>query len=167
MGRVFAAAELSKQVSIDRESGKTIAMANGCFDVIHVGHVRYLTGAATQADRLIVAINDDLSVSMLKGEGRPVVPADERAELVAAFAVVDYVVLFSTSTVAELLNLLRPDVHCKGTDYSVETVPERDIVQEYGGKTVIVGDPKNHSTEKLIQSITESASRTPGTSGKF
>ena len=167
MGRVLSAAELSKQVEIDRASGKTIAMANGCFDVIHVGHVRYLAGAATEADRLVVAINDDLSVSILKGEGRPVVPAVERAELVAAFTVVDYVILFSTSTVAELLRLLRPDVHCKGTDYSVETVPERDIVQEYGGKTVIVGDPKNHSTEKLIQSITESASRTIGTTGKF
>jgi rfaE bifunctional protein nucleotidyltransferase chain/domain len=132
-----------------------LALANGCFDVIHVGHVRYLNGAAAEADRLIVAVNDDQSVKSLKGAGRPVLPAEERAELVAAFRVVDYVVLFSEPTVDKLLDTLRPDVHCKGTDYTVETVPEREIVRAYGGRIAIVGDPKLHSTNDLIQTIND------------
>ena len=140
-------------VAADRARKRTIALANGCFDLVHVGHVRYLEGAAAQADRLVVAINDDRSVAALKGAGRPILAATERAELVAAFGMVDYVVVFSAPTVAELLDALRPDVHCKGTDYTVETVPERTVVQAYGGRTAIVGDPKDHSTRDLIRMV--------------
>ena len=140
-------------VAADRARKRTIALANGCFDLVHVGHVRYLEGAAAQADRLVVAINDDRSVAALKGAGRPILTATERAELVAAFGMVDYVVVFSAPTVAELLDALRPDVHCKGTDYTVETVPERTVVQAYGGRTAIVGDPKDHSTRDLIRMV--------------
>ena len=135
--------------------GRTIALANGCFDILHVGHIRYLAGAAAEADRLVVAVNDDASVTSLKGPGRPVLSADERAELVAALASVDYVVVFSAPTVAELLDGLKPDVHCKGTDYTVDTVPERDVVRAYGGRTAIVGDPKDHSTRDLLDRLAE------------
>ena len=155
MGGVFSQSDLLDRVAADRVKGQTLALANGCFDVIHVGHVRYLNGAAAEADRLVVAVNDDRSVKSLKGSGRPVLPAEERAELVAAFRVVDYVVLFSEPTVDKLLNALRPDVHCKGTDYTVETVPERKIVRAYGGRIAIVGDPKLHSTKDLIQTISD------------
>ena len=154
MGHVVTQTELVERVAAERAAGRTIAMANGCFDLLHVGHLRYLSGAAAEADRLVVAINDDASVSALKGPGRPVMPAAERAELVGALAVVDYVVIFSTPTVAELLDTIRPDVHCKGTDYTVETVPEREIVRAYGGRTAIVGDPKDHSTRDFIRIIT-------------
>src|SRR5690349_21182166 len=125
-------------VQRDRAEGKTIAFANGCFDLLHVGHVRYLQGSAAEADRLIVAVNDDASVHGLKGPGRPILNGADRAELVAALRGVDYVVLFSDPDVSRLLQLLKPDVHCKGTDYTVETVPERAIVQAYGGRTAIV-----------------------------
>ena len=155
MGGVFSQSDLLDRVAAHRVNGQTLALANGCFDVIHVGHVRYLNGAAAEADRLVVAVNDDRSVKSLKGSGRPVLPAEERAELVAAFRVVDYVVLFSEPTVDKLLNALRPDVHCKGTDYTVETVPERKIVRAYGGRIAIVGDPKLHSTKDLIQTISD------------
>ena len=155
MGGVFSQSDLLDRVAAHRVNGQTLALANGCFDVIHVGHVRYLNGAAAEADRLVVAVNDDRSVKSLKGSGRPVLPAEERAELVAAFRVVDYVVLFSEPTVDKLLNALRPDVHCKGTDYTVETVPEREIVRAYGGRIAIVGDPKLHSTKDLIQTISD------------
>ena len=153
MGRVVSEEELLDLVAADRARKRTIALANGCFDLVHVGHVRYLEGAAAQADRLVVAINDDRSVAALKGAGRPILAATERAELVAAFGMVDYVVVFSAPTVAELLDALRPDVHCKGTDYTVETVPERTVVQAYGGRTAIVGDPKDHSTRDLIRMV--------------
>ena len=153
MGRVVSQEELLDLVAADRARKRTIALANGCFDLVHVGHVRYLEGAAAQADRLVVAINDDRSVAALKGAGRPILTATERAELVAAFGMVDYVVVFSAPTVAELLDALRPDVHCKGTDYTVETVPERTVVQAYGGRTAIVGDPKDHSTRDLIRMV--------------
>ena len=124
-------------------------------DVLHVGHVRYLTGAAAQADRLIVAINDDASVAALKGAGRPVQAAADRADLIAAFRVVDYVVVFPDLTVERLLTTLRPEVHCKGCDYTVETVPERGVVLAYGGRTVIIGDEKDHSTRDVIARIRE------------
>ena len=155
MGEVFSQSDLLDRVAAHRVNGQTLALANGCFDVIHVGHVRYLNGAAAEADRLIVAVNDDQSVKSLKGPGRPVLPAEERAELVAAFGVVDYVVLFSEPTVDKLLDVLRPDIHCKGTDYTVETVPEREIVSAYGGRIAIVGDPKLHSTKDLIHTISD------------
>jgi len=153
MGRVVSEDELVAAVAGDRAAGRSIAFANGCFDLLHVGHTRYLQGAAAQADRLIVAVNDDHSVAGLKGEGRPILSADDRAELVAALRGVDYVVVFGDPNVERLLRLLKPDVHCKGTDYTVETVPERAVVQSYGGRTAIVGDPKSHATRDLIKRI--------------
>ena len=136
-------------VARDRGNGLTVAFANGCFDLLHVGHVRYLQAAAAEADRLVVAVNDDRTAGR-KGPGRPIVPAAARAELVAALRGVDYVVIFSEPTVEALLAELRPDVHCKGTDYTADTVPERDTVRAYGGRIAIVGDPKDHSTRDLI-----------------
>jgi rfaE bifunctional protein nucleotidyltransferase chain/domain len=130
-----------------------VAFANGCFDILHVGHTRYIEAAAQEADLLIVAINDDDSVRTLKGHGRPILPARDRAALVAALRWVDFVVVFPELTVGPLLEALRPDVHCKGTDYTVDSVPERDIVNGYGGRIAIVGDPKNHSTQALLQRI--------------
>lgn len=153
-GRLFANdQDLQKAIEADRREGRVIGFANGCFDILHVGHVRYLEGAKALVDRLIVAVNDDASVRGLKGEGRPVMPAAARAELVAALRCVDYVILFNEPTVGRLLQQLKPDVHCKGTDYTVDSVPERDIVRAYGGRTAIVGDPKNHSTRELLSRI--------------
>jgi D-glycero-beta-D-manno-heptose 1-phosphate adenylyltransferase len=145
--------ELMDAVASDRASGHTIAFANGCFDLLHVGHVRYLRGASREADRLIVAINDDRSVADLKGQGRPILPAADRAELVDAVSGVHYVVVFADANVERLLERIRPDVHCKGTDYTVESVPERDVVRAYGGRTAIVGDPKSHATRDLLAKI--------------
>lgn len=153
MGEILTADELVDRVAADRAAGRTIAFANGCFDVLHVGHARYLQEAAREADRLIVAINDDESVAALKGPGRPVLPAADRAELVAALRGVDYVVVFGGRTVADLLTRIEPDVHCKGTDYTVDSVPERDVVRAYGGRIAIVGDPKDHSTRELFGRI--------------
>ena len=153
MAEIVTRAELIEHVSRARAAGRTIAFANGCFDLLHVGHIRYLESAAGEADLLIVAINDDASVRSLKGPGRPIMDAADRAELVAALRAVDYVVIFPEPTVGPLLEALRPDVHCKGTDYTVESVPERDIVEAYGGRTAIVGDPKDHSTRELLSRI--------------
>ena len=150
MGRIVTLEELEQAVASERSRGRTIALANGVFDLLHVGHARYLQGAAAEADVLVVGVNDDDSVRQLKGEGRPILPARERAELVAALRGVDYVVIFAGPTVGPLLRALRPDVHCKGTDYTVESVPERHVVAEYGGRTAIVGDPKDHSTRDVI-----------------
>jgi len=159
MGRIVTDTELKTLVDSDRQAGRTIAFANGCFDVLHVGHVRYLEGARREADRLVVAVNDDGSVAGLKGPGRPILPAPARAELVAALRAVDYVVLFGEPTVERLLRLITPDVHCKGTDYTVDTVPEREVVRSYGGRVAIVGDPKDHSTRELLARL-ESPGRT-------
>lgn len=148
--------ELVAAIARDRAAGKTVAFANGCFDLLHVGHVRYLAGAAAEADRLIVAVNDDRSVAGLKGAGRPILPAPERAELVAAIRGVDYVVVFGDANVERLLLLVKPDVHCKGTDYTVESVPERAVVAGYGGRTAIVGDAKDHATRDLLKRIAAS-----------
>ena len=153
MGVVASEAELVVAVARDRAAGRTIAFANGCFDLLHAGHVRYVQGAAAEADRLIVAVNDDASVARLKGAGRPILPAADRAELVAGLRGVDYVMVFPDATVERLLTLLKPDVHCKGTDYTVETVPERAVVAAYGGRTAIVGDPKQHATRDLLARI--------------
>jgi D-glycero-beta-D-manno-heptose 1-phosphate adenylyltransferase len=153
MGHVLDRDPLVEQVARDRGRGLTHALANGGFDLLHVGHVRYLEAARREADRLIVAINDDKSVRGLKGPNRPIVPAADRAQLVAALRAVDYVIIFSEPTVAPLLMLLQPDVHCKGTDYTMETVPERDAVRAYGGRIAIVGDPKDHSTRDLLKRI--------------
>jgi rfaE bifunctional protein nucleotidyltransferase chain/domain len=150
---VVSESELDRLVAADRAAGGSIALANGCFDVLHVGHVRYLAGAAAEADRLIVAVNDDGAVAKLKGSGRPVLPAAARAELVAAIRGVDYVVIFPDATVARLLERFRPDVHCKGTDYTVDTVPERETVRAYGGRVAIVGDAKDHSTTELLNKV--------------
>ncbi len=134
-------------------SGKSVVLANGCFDILHVGHLRYLEAAKRSGDVLVVAINSDASVARLKGKGRPIVSEQDRAELVAAFACVDYVVVFSEPSVETILNTLKPDVHAKGTDYTPDTVPERDIVKTYGGRVAVVGDPKDHSTKDIIQRI--------------
>ena len=158
MGRILNEHDLVAAVRTDRLEGRTIAFANGCFDVLHVGHVRYLADAKAQADLLVVAINDDGSVSGLKGPGRPILSGADRAEMVAALESVDYVVLFSDPDVNRLLRLLKPDVHCKGTDYTPETVPERDTVLAYGGRIAIVGDPKDHSTRDLVARIRSSGS---------
>ena len=152
---VLSEPELIDAVARDKAAGRTIALANGCFDLLHVGHVRYLQSAAAEADRLVVAVNDDRSVAALKGLGRPVQPAVDRAELVAALRGVDYVVVFGDLTVERLLILLKPDVHCKGTDYTIDSVPERAVVLSYGGRTAIVGDPKQHNTRELLARIRE------------
>lgn len=154
MGSVLKIDALRREMTRLRADGKTVAMANGHFDLVHVGHLRYLEAARREADALIVAINDDDSVRRLKGEGRPVVPAAERAELLAALEPVDYVVVFSGDSPAPLLAEIRPDVHCKGTDYvSPEKVPEHGVVTAYGGRTAIVGDPKDHATSDLISRV--------------
>ena len=152
MSRIVSRDALASLVHDDRRAGLTVAFANGCFDLLHVGHVRYVQAAANQADRLIVAVNDDTTAGT-KGPGRPLLPAADRAELVAALRGVDYVVVFSEPTVEALLMLLKPDVHCKGTDYTIDTVPERDTVRAYGGRIAIVGDPKDHSTRDLLARI--------------
>jgi rfaE bifunctional protein nucleotidyltransferase chain/domain len=151
VGRVLTPEDLAERLAAERADGRTVGLANGHFDLLHVGHVRYLTAAAAEADVLVVAINADDSVARLKGPGRPIVPAAERAELLAALAVVDYVTVFDGDSPAPLLAALRPDVHCKGTDYGApERVPEYEVVRGYGGRTVLVGDPKDHSTTELI-----------------
>ena len=152
MGTIVSREELLRLVAADRQAGRTLAFANGCFDLLHVGHVRYLQGAAAEADRLIVAVNDD-EMAARKGPGRPIMSARDRAELVAALRGVDYVLVFPEPTVSPLLELLRPDVHCKGTDYTLQSVPERDTVLAYGGRIAIVGDPKDHSTRDLLARI--------------
>jgi D-glycero-beta-D-manno-heptose 1-phosphate adenylyltransferase len=157
MGEILGRDELVQRIARDRAAGLSVTFANGCFDLLHVGHIRYLESAAAEGDRLIVAINDDESVRRLKGEGdragRPILAAAHRAELVAALRCVDYVVIFPEPTVGPLLQAVKPDVHCKGTDYTLDTVPERDIVKAYGGRIAIVGDPKDHSTRDLLTRI--------------
>lgn len=153
MAEILDRGALAARVQQDRAQGLTIAFANGAFDLLHVGHIRYLEGARREADRLVVAINSDASVRGLKGPSRPVLAQADRAELVAALRAVDYVTIFDESTVTPLLELLKPDVHCKGTDYTVDTVPERDTVRAYGGRIAIVGDPKDHSTSALLSRL--------------
>ena len=153
LNKILSRDELVRRAGDERAAGRTLAFANGCFDLLHVGHIRYLESAAREADVLVVAINDDDSVRQLKGAGRPILSADDRAELVAALRCVDYVVIFPEPTVGPLLMALHPDVHCKGTDYTPETVPERDVVLGYGGRIAIVGDEKRHSTRDLIRQI--------------
>jgi rfaE bifunctional protein nucleotidyltransferase chain/domain len=167
VGRVFSRADLVRQIAADRAAGRTIAFANGAFDLLHVGHVRYLQAASREAERLIVAVNDDASVGALKGPGRPLLPDADRAELVAALRGVDYVVIFPEPTVTALLLALKPDVHCKGTDYTVDTVPERETVRGYGGRIAIVGDPKDHSTRDLVARIQGSGRNGTGDEAPF
>ncbi|HVS02259.1 MAG TPA: adenylyltransferase/cytidyltransferase family protein [Thermoanaerobaculia bacterium] len=154
MGEIVERAELLARAAELRRQGKSIAFANGHFDLLHVGHLRYLRAARAEADVLVVGINDDASVTRLKGEGRPLVPAAERAELLAALAPVDLVVVFPGDSPRDLIDRLRPDVHCKGPDYAApEKVPEHDVVRSYGGRTALVGDPKDHATSGLIAKI--------------
>src|SRR5438445_4815643 len=142
------------RVQAARQGGARIVLANGCFDVLHVGHVRYLEGARALGDLLVVGINSDKQVDALKGEGRPIMAERERAEIVAALAAVDLVTVFDEPTVEALLLALRPEIHAKGTDYTEDTVPERDVVRSYGGRVAIVGDPTGHSTSDLIAMLT-------------
>ena len=151
--KVGALADVARQVRGARAEGRTVALANGCFDILHAGHVRYLHGARAEADVLVVGVNGDASVRRLKGEGRPLMPQDDRAILVAALRDVDHVVVFGDDDVTGLILALRPDVHCKGTDYTTETVPEREVVRSYGGRVAIVGDAKDHDTRRLIERL--------------
>jgi rfaE bifunctional protein nucleotidyltransferase chain/domain len=150
MPSILTREDLAIRIAADRESGARIVVANGCFDVLHVGHVRYLAGARELGDILVVGINSDEQVALQKGAGRPVMPAKERAEIVAALESVTYVTIFHEPTVEQLLLTLKPDVHAKGTDYTTDSVPERDVVRSYGGRVAIVGDPKDHSTTEII-----------------
>jgi rfaE bifunctional protein nucleotidyltransferase chain/domain len=136
-----------------RGQGRRIVFANGCFDILHVGHVRYLQGAKKEGDALVVGVNSDRGVRELKGPGRPLMEAETRAELVAALQCVDFVLIFDDSTAAEVLRDLRPQVHCKGTDYTEKTVPEREVMESLGGTVRIVGDPKDHSTREMLSEI--------------
>jgi rfaE bifunctional protein nucleotidyltransferase chain/domain len=148
--KIMSRDDVARRLTDHREKARRIVLANGCFDILHVGHARYLASARAEADVLVVAINSDASVSRLKGPGRPILPAEARAELVAALAVVDYVVIFDEPNVESLLEDLRPDVHAKGTDYTVENVPERAVAARLGVRVAIVGDPKRHSTRDLL-----------------
>jgi D-glycero-beta-D-manno-heptose 1-phosphate adenylyltransferase len=150
-GKILSRNELRQRVEQWRRAGERIVMGNGNFDLLHVGHVRYLRGAKALGGKLVVAVNSDESVRALKGEGRPVMPAEERAEIVAALVDVDAVVIFSELDVRALIREIRPDIQAKGTDYTVDSVPERDAVAEYGGRVAIVGDPKDHSTSEILR----------------
>jgi rfaE bifunctional protein nucleotidyltransferase chain/domain len=150
LSRVFGRADIVEKVASARKEGARIVLANGCFDILHAGHVRYLEGARLLGDMLVVGINSDRHVARLKGKGRPILPEGDRAEIVAALEAVDLVTIFDEPTVTELLQAIKPDVHAKGTDYTEDTVPERDVVRSFGGQVRIVGDPKNHSTSELI-----------------
>lgn len=152
MQKILSREELQRQVKEWRRAGESITLANGCFDLLHVGHIRYLHAARQLGGHLIVAVNSDDSVRALKGEGRPLMPAEERAEILAALADVDAVVIFPERDVRALIREIRPDIQAKGTDYTPDSVPERDVVREFGGRVEIVGDPKNHSATELIRS---------------
>jgi len=154
VGIVLTIPELKGRIAALKAQGKKVAFANGHFDLLHVGHLRYLQAARAEGDALVVGLNDDPSVSRLKGSGRPVVPAAERAELLAALEPVDFVVVFDGDSPAPLLAELQPDVHCKGTDYGTpQRVPEYGVVRAYGGRTALVGDPKDHATSDLISKV--------------
>jgi D-glycero-beta-D-manno-heptose 1-phosphate adenylyltransferase len=150
--KILSRGELQERVAEWRRAGARIILTNGCFDVLHVGHVRYLRAARELGGKVVVAVNSDASARALKGEGRPVMPAEERAEILAALADVDAVVIFPENDVRALIREIRPDLHAKGTDYTAENVPERDEVEACGGRVVIVGDPKNHSATEIISS---------------
>ena len=151
--RIHNRVSLVEQLAIARQQGLSVILANGCFDPLHVGHVRYLEGAKALGDVLVVGINSDEQVRRMKGKGRPLIPQSERAEIVASLAAVDFVTIFDEPTVESLLLALQPDVHAKGTDYSEDTVPERNVVRSFGGRVAIVGDPKEHSSTDLIKSL--------------
>ena len=146
---------LIARVAVERQKGAKIVLANGCFDLFHVGHIRYLAGAKELGDCLIVGINSDEQVKKLKGENRPFMPEQERAEVLSALRFIDFVTIFDEPTVEELIRAIRPDFHAKGTDYTIESVPEREIVIECGGQVAIVGDAKNHSSTEIIGKFSE------------
>ena len=150
--KIVSRAELRRRVTAWRRAGERVTLANGCFDLLHVGHVRYLRAARDLGGKLVVAVNSDASVRALKGAGRPVMPAAERVEILAALADVDAVVIFPEKDVRAIIREIRPDFQAKGTDYTVESVPERDVVEGCGGRVAIVGDPKNHSATEIIRS---------------
>lgn len=151
--RILDRNRLIARVAIERKHGARIVFANGCFDILHVGHVRYLEGAKLLGDLLVVGINADAQVRELKGENRPLVPERERAEIIASLRPVDFVTIFPEPTVEAILRAIRPDIHAKGTDYTEDTVPERDVVRAYGGRVMIVGDPKQHSSTELTKKV--------------
>ena len=151
--KILSLDALRRRLDEHRQRNQRIVLANGCFDLLHVGHIRYLEGARREGDVLVVGVNADSSVRQLKGPGRPILPEQARAELVAALAAVSYVVIFDQPDVGALLTALRPDVHAKGTDYTAETVPERDLAAQLGIRVAIVGDPKQHSTHQLIARV--------------
>jgi rfaE bifunctional protein nucleotidyltransferase chain/domain len=153
MAPILDRPQLIETITNKRQNGAKIVLANGCFDLFHVGHIRYLAGAKALGDILIVGINSDEQVRKLKGKNRPLMPENERAEIVSALRFVDFVTIFPEPTVTELIRAIRPDFHAKGTDYTTETVPEREIVREYGGQVAIVGDPKDHSSTELIGKV--------------
>jgi rfaE bifunctional protein nucleotidyltransferase chain/domain len=150
--KIVSRAELQRRVADWRSAGESVTLANGCFDLLHVGHVRYLHAARELGGKLIVAVNADASVRALKGEGRPMMPAEERAEILASLEDVDAVVVFPEDDVRAIIREIRPDFHAKGTDYTAESVPERAEVEACGGRVVIVGDPKNHSATEIMRS---------------
>jgi len=151
--RILNRLELADRVTAVRTKGQRIVFANGCFDVLHVGHVRYLEAARELGDLLIVGVNSDEQARRLKGADRPLMPQDQRAEIISSIEAVDLVTIFSEPTVTELLLAIKPDIHAKGTDYTEESVPERDVVRSYGGRVAIVGDPKDHSSSEMIETV--------------
>lgn len=153
VNRILERADLVREVVAAKKANKLVVLANGCFDVLHVGHVRYLQAAKALGDVLIVAVNSDEQARRLKGVGRPLMPQDQRAEIVSALEAVDFITIFDEPTVAELLLALKPDIHAKGTDYTEDTVPERDVVRSYGGRVAIAGDPKDHSSSEMIEKV--------------
>ncbi len=153
VSRILDRDALVARIATEKTKGSRIVLANGCFDILHAGHVRYLEGARSLGDLLVVGVNSDAQVARLKGAGRPLLPERERAELVASLRAVDLVTIFAEPTVTELLLVIKPDVHAKGTDYTEETVPERDVVRSYGGSVRIVGDPKDHSTSEILRKV--------------
>ena len=153
MDKLKTLSELRRTIAEEKAGGKTIVLANGCFDLFHAGHIRYLRAAKAKGDVLVVALNSDSSVRKLKGKGRPILPQNERAEILSAFSFVDYVTIFNEPMVSRVLLALKPDVHVKGSDYSRETVPEKDTVKSYGGRVAIVGGPKIRNTSQVIREI--------------
>lgn len=155
MSKVQALQEISTLVSEHQAAGKTVVFANGCFDLLHVGHIRYLEAARALGDVLVLGLNGDKSVRQLKGPGRPLMNEQERAEILAALGCVDYLVIFDEPTAKKVLETLKPNIHAKGTDYTRESVPERETVLSYGGSIAIVGDPKDHSTKDFLRQIVD------------
>ncbi len=150
MGKIKSLEELSEIIGQEKNNGKKVVLANGVFDLLHVGHIRYLKEAKSLGDILIVAVNDDHSARLIKGEGRPIIPEEERIEVLSAISYIDYLVKFSQPTVEQVISTLKPDIQAKGTDYTTETVPEREAVRSYGGEIAITGDPKLHSTSAIL-----------------